>query len=63
MWKSADSIGIFSILAIFSKKSVFRQKKSVDMYEVDMWILGFYWAFLLLANRIIIRILNCINQR
>lgn len=28
-----------------------------------MWILGFYWAFLLLANRIIIRILNCINQR
>lgn len=39
MWKSADSIGIFSILAILSKKSVFRQKKSVDMYEVDMWIL------------------------
>lgn len=63
MWKSADSIGIFSILEIFSKKSVFRQKKSVDMYEVDMWILGFYWAFLLLENRIIIRILNCINQR
>lgn len=63
MWKSADSIGIFSILAIFSKKPVFRPKESVDMYEVDMWILGFYWTFLLLANRIIIRILNCINQR